>query len=332
MNFLNKILKAFNLQLNKTTSLSNEKLYYQDTIHRIADFYIDFYKEAYKTNEGIFCIVFSKDRSMQLQALLASYFHYTKNYSPVSVIYRFSNEDHKEAYEILKKELQSFPISFIIENNFSVQLREIVKKSEADRLFFMTDDAIFLDYFDLKSCLQFHPLKNIFSLRLGPDLNHCFAYGKSQALPNFTVKNINLNQFNLWKWRDMEGSPDWIYPLSLDGTIFYRKEIESLLSLISFTSPNSLESQMQLYKELFLGRNGVCFSKAKYVNVPCNVVQKEFKNKTNDSYSVEELLSYFLKGRRIDWIKLKGLKAPVAQKAEFTFIDKKEVSAIKETK
>jgi hypothetical protein len=122
----------------------------------------------------------------------------------------------------------------------------------------------------------------------------------------------------------MPDSPDWCYPLSLDGTIFFRKEIEMMVSKLIFNSPNSLESQMQLYKDLFLCRKGVCFSKAKYVNIPCNVVQKEFNNLSNDSYSVEQLLNYFLNGKRINWKQLKGLKAPEVQKTEFSFISKEE--------
>jgi hypothetical protein len=105
----------------------------------------------------------------------------------------------------------------------------------------------------------------------------------------------------------------------LDATIYFRKEIELMLKCLAFSSPNSLESQMQLYKELFLVRNGICFSKVKYVNIPCNVVQQEFNNKSNDSFTVKELLSYFLKGQRIDWRKLEGMKAPEAQHAKFTF-------------
>lgn len=332
MNFLNIILKPLRVALHKTASLNNEKYYYQTIIQRLADFYIDFNNDVHEINDEIFGIIFSKDRAMQLQALLTSYFNYTKNYSPLSVIYAYSNEQHKQAYEILKKEFQSFPVSFIIENDFSFQLKEIVRKSGADRLFFMTDDAIFLDYFDLNNCLQFHPVKNIFSLRLGVDLDYCFAYSKDQALPNFATQNFNQTAFLIWKWKEMTESPDWSYPLSLDGTIFYRKEIEALLSHISFTSPNSLEAELQLYKDLFLGRNGICFSKVKYVNVPCNIVQKEFNNKFNDSHSIEQLVEYFLQGQRIDWRKMEGLKAPEAQKTIFTFTDSEEAIAPKKTK
>lgn len=319
MNFLNKILKPFNLQLNKASSLANEKDYYENTIQRITDFYINSYNYNSEINEAIFGIVFSKDRAMQLHALLASYFYFGKNYSEITVLYLCSNEQHKQAYETLRKDFENFPVKFIIENNFSEQLKAIVKKSEADRLFFMTDDAIFLDYFDLNDCLHFHPVTSIFSLRLGADLDYCFAYGKIQKIPDFALQKINNATFKSWKWKDMVESPDWMYPLSLDGTIFYRKEMEALLSNMTFFSPNSLEAQMQLYKELFLGRNGICFSKVKYVNIPCNVVQQEFNNKSNDSFTVEELLSYFLKGQRIDWRKLEGMKAPEAQKAKFTF-------------
>ena len=297
MNPLNKILNPFHMQLKRTKSLNIEKTNYENTIKRLSHFYLDSYgKTVTDLNRGISGILFSKDRAMQLHALISSYFHYTKNYAPLIILFTCSNEQHKQSYEILQNEFQSFPVSFITETDFGIQLKEIVNNVKADRIFFMTDDAVFLDHYDLLDCLNFHPLKNIFSLRLGADLDFCYSYNRKQAVPEFTVKDIAGQKFQTWIWKDLPDSPDWTYPLSVDATIFLRKEIEMILHHISFKSPNSLESQMQLYTDLFIQRKGICYPKVKYVNVPCNIVQTDFPNISTGTWSVSELIEQFLMG------------------------------------
>jgi hypothetical protein len=333
MNYINKFLGAFGVELHKSRSLKNEKEFYKGNIDRISEFYItSMIASNNNFNKRVNGIVFSKDRAMQLHALLLSYFHYTRNPAKLIILFTCSNNDHEISYQLLQKEFESFPVSFVKEADFPVQLKEIVSSLTSDRLFFMTDDAVFLDNYDLNDCLQFNPINNIFSLRLGPDLDFCYAHNITQNLPEFKGEDLLNKTFKIWNWADKPDSPDWSYPLSLDATIFFRKEIELIFGKLAFTSPNSLESQMQLYKELFLVRNGICFPKAKYVNVPCNLVQEEFNNKSNNSHSIEELVSYFLKGKRINWKKLEGLKAPEAQKTIFTFTDSEGVIGSKKTK
>ena len=320
MNRINQILKPLQLQINKTKSLEKEKILYLETVERISSYYTYFFSTLeYDLNNGIFGVVFSKDRAMQLQALLSSYFFYTTNPAPLIILFTYSSSKHKHAYEILQKEFEDFPVSFIEETNFSEQLKQLVKRQKEDRIFFMTDDAVFLDFYDLNDCLNFHPLQNVFSLRLGKDLDFCYAYNKKQDIPLFTIENVMEKEWNSWIWKDMYHSPDWSYPLSVDASIFLRKEIETIVNYISFTSPNSLESQMQLLKDLFVQRKGICYSKAKYVNVPCNRVQNEFDNVFHNTYSVNELADKFLEGDRIKWKKFKELKAPEVQKIKFDF-------------
>jgi hypothetical protein len=300
--------------------LEKEKILYLETVKQISNYYTYFFSRLeYNLNDDIFGIVFSKDRAMQLQALLSSYFYYTTNPAPLVILFTYSSSKHKIAYEIMQKEFHDFPVSFIEETHFCAQLKQIVKEQKADRIFFMTDDAVFLDFYDLNDCLNFHPLQNVFSLRLGKDLDFCYAYNKKQDIPSFTVENVMEKDWNSWIWKDMYHSPDWSYPLSVDASIFLRKEIETILNYISFSSPNSLESQMQLLKDLFVQRKGICYSKAKYVNVPCNRVQNEFDNVFHNTYSVNELADKFLEGDRIEWRKFRELKAPEVQKIRFDF-------------
>jgi hypothetical protein len=47
-----------------------------------------------------------------------------------------------------------------------------------------------------------------------------------------------------------------------------------MVSLLSFTTPNSLENQLQIFKPLFDRRYGIGYKKLKIVNVPCKWVQQ----------------------------------------------------------
>lgn len=319
MNFINKVLAILNIRLNRLSSLRKEKMDYEKTFERIAGYYNHFNaKEADNLNKGIQAIIFSKNRAMQLHALLSSYFYYTKNVVPVKVIFTCSTDQHFEAYRVLQDEFKELPIEFVKETNFAVQLKKMIKSIDADRIFFMTDDGIFLDHFDLDDCLQYSPIECIFSLRLGKDFTFCYAHNRIQEVPVFN--DIDNKQLQQWVWADLKNSPDWSYPLSVDATIFWRKEIETMLDLIIFKSPNSLESQMQLYSDLFIKRKGLCYTKTKYVNVPCNLVQNEFNNLSTGTFSTDDLLAKFLNGQRIDWKKLEKLNARDAQLVTFSFV------------
>lgn len=321
MNIINKIFRPFNIQLNNITALKHQTDGYKTMIECVFQFYQDAFTGRHLSiNKDISGIVFSKNRAMQLHALISSYFHYTKNYVPLTVLFTYSDEQHKISYEILQRELSAFPVTFIYETNFSLQLKEIVSNTHADRIFFMTDDAVFLDHYNLSDCLDFDPTKNIFSLRLGADFDFCYSYNRKQAVPAFSPININGKNLVGWIWENMTESPDWIYPLSVDATIFLKKEIELLLYHISFKSPNSLESQLQPYTKFFVQRRGICYPKVKYVNVPCNIVQTEYNNITTGTFSTSELLEKFLRGQRIDWKKLEKFNARDAQIVKFSFV------------
>jgi hypothetical protein len=321
VSFINNFLRPFGLELHRIASINHERHYHEGTKKRISLFYQDFYNKNNEINLNISGVVFSKNRAMQLHALLSSYFYYTKNPAPLIVLYTHTNEQHKHSYDVLQKEFQHLPVTFTVENDFTIQLKQIIHSMEADRIFFMTDDAIFLDHYDLQDCLKFDPVKHIFSLRLGGDYDFCFSYNKKQAVPDFS-KHDGLQAFKSWIWADMKESPDWTYPLSVDATIFLRQEIELMLHNISFKSPNSLEGQMQLYNDLFIHRKGICYSKVKYVNVPCNLVQDEFDNNHTGTFHVNELLEKFLQDERIDWKQFQNLRAPEAQILKFSFVHK----------
>jgi hypothetical protein len=317
---MNSFLGYFDLQLNRASSIKQIHETYKANSKRLSQFYSEnLAQRAQGFNQSISGIVFSKDRAMQLHALLSSYFFYTTNSQPLTILYTYSTEEHKNSYHVLQDEMKDYPLKFVVENNFAKQLKEIIKVSDADRLFFLTDDGLFVDHFDLNDCLLFNPFENIFSLRLGNDLDYCYSYDRPQMIPVFTEIQSETKKFNSWEWNLMKKSPDWIYPLSVDATVFSKSEISIMLNHLNFKNPNSLEYQMQLYNDLFVHRKGICYHKVKYVNVPCNIVQSEFDNISTGLFSTDELLHLFLDGKRINWKEAQNWNARNVQTMKYSF-------------
>lgn len=322
---INNFLQLFGIQLKKIKALETERNHYAKIINGAACIL-----EVHKKYEGTILngelsgLVFSKDRAMQLHALLTSYFEKVQNFSPLSILYKTTSEKSRQSYEALTMEFAHFPIQFIKENKFNEQVKAWLATGSADRIFFMTDDAVFLDAFDMKDALLFNPLNEIFSLTKGKDLRYCFTKNVKQELPVFdTVVQRNGKSFNSWRWGDSPGSHDWAYPLSVDGTFFLREEMLRLVSNINFNNPNSLEANMQVFISIFLPRKGVCYDKVKVINVPCNVVQNEIDNRSTGFFSAGELQSFWEEGKRIDVKMFYGLSAFEAEHARYTFIQNK---------
>ncbi|HVM88626.1 MAG TPA: hypothetical protein VMT76_10605 [Puia sp.] len=268
-------------------------------------------------------IVFSKNRAMQLHALLSSYLYYTKNPAPLHILYRADTGNHKKAYEELKRIFAGQNIFFTEEQGFRKDLEKLLKHIDTFSVFFMTDDGLFLDHFDLEEINAFTSYETIPSLIKGLDLTYCYIQDRQQSLPPFyTPAGTNLPQYlKYWNWKDAEPWSDWAYPLSLDVSFFVKKEIEFFITHTNYKAPNSLESKLhQSFNILFLKRQGVCYTKAKYVNIVCNIVTTEQKNRNTGLHSTESLLSKWEEGYQIDYRKFENMNCSDAETTPFSFI------------
>jgi len=318
---INSVLKIFGIQFKRTASLSLERQYYEGIIKGSNELYkIRQEVDIIVFNDKIACLAFSKDRPLQLHALLSSYFKFVTNPAPIDIIYKASTIEIESFYQELASEFSSFPVRLIKEQNFYTQVIHWLETVNADRIFFLTDDAVFLEEMNLLDCLGFHPINEIFSFKNGRDFDYSFAFDKFQELPSIDeVINSEGMIFYRWRWDEKKDSPGWNYPLSVDGNVFYRREILSMLNNVSFKSPNSLESSIQVFIDLFTHRNGVSYSKVKMVNVPCNLVQNEFANRTTGFFTSEELLIFWKEHKRIDIDNFYQLKANEAICKKYTF-------------
>ena len=267
------------------------------------------------------CIVFSKDRALQLHALLATCHEKVASPVPLYVLYQTTSSSHQKAYEDVISLFSNHQISFIKQENddsFRKDLLNLLELLTAERVFFLVDDVLFIEDFDIKDFVKFDTDKFVPTLRMGPNLKKCYTVQKEQPLPGLMPDIIKDKDKIAWEWD--QGVYDWSYPVSLDGHFFSTQEITTMIQLIDFSAPNTLEDQLQKFRRFFLFRMGVCYKKSKIVNIPCNKVQEENKNLCGNIHQ-DFLLEQWQKGYQMDYQQLYGFNNTSAhQEITFEFI------------
>jgi GT2 family glycosyltransferase len=253
------------------------------------------------------CIIFSKDRALQLHGLLSTLQEKVHPVVPVHVLYLASSPSHQKAYDDVNDMFREQNVRFIQQTNdrsFKQDLMEILFSLTCDMLFFLVDDILFTEPLDLNDILKFDPDVFVPSLRMGRNLTRCYVLQTPQPLPHFLDHPVGENDKIVWQWD--KGEFDWSYPLSVDGHFFSRREMATMAALLSFNAPNSFEDQLQIFKPLFHTRYGIGYKKSRIVNIPCNRVQTEIKNRSGNTHP-DELLAQWQKGYQIDYEKLFGM-------------------------
>lgn len=247
-------------------------------------------------------IIFSKNRPLQLYALLESLYQHTDSQKSanVSVIYRYDQSFRASIDEMSDK--FSF-VSFIAQNDFYQDVINCLKTTTNRFCAFLVDDIVFKENISLaNTChlLLSNPHILTFSMRMGLHLNFCYPTSLKQPLPNGTIQN----GFFIWKWQHGQG--DWGYPYSLDGHIFKKEDLTRWLSKINFSNPNQFEDRLQIAKTENTECFCICTTQSSIVNLPLNRVQDEYRNRCGE-ISSEELFLYWEQGKKIDIVELQGL-------------------------
>jgi len=250
--------------------------------------------------DNIVALIFSKDRAMQLDLMLRSFFMYSKDEMEVVVIYKASWE-HAPSYKILKSD---FPkVVFVEQVNFKYDvLRALLKK---DYVLFAVDDCIFVHDFSVARILTELRSGDYLgcSLRLGENVTWCYNYGSEQHIPEYTVRGEFIS-FN-WTPRDS----DFAYPLELSSSIFSVPEMMGIIRTPFYSNPNELETIIAEAAELHRGEYHpllLCYPTSAAFCNPLNVVNSDNYNKCGKKYSVSYLFEKYMEGYRINLDKFKN--------------------------
>ena len=271
-------------------------------------------------DEGVFGLIFSFNRPVQLQALLNSYLRHVKNPAPIIVQYGAMDEKAAVVYKQVEEVFSNKNITFVKEKTCRETLLEILQKTKMPKIFFLVDDIVFIRDFDMAEFGKINPLKNIASLRMAPHLNYCYTMKVDQKPPALAESKFYKDMLT-WNWGD-EGM-EWNYPFSVDGHLFDTAEILMMTRSAFFKAPNSYEGLLSGFRMLADDRLGLCYKEAKLFNIPCNKVQSENDNIAgeNNEFSTEEFLKKWEEGFEIDIAVLDDFKnTSPHQEVEIKFV------------
>ncbi|MBW2740980.1 MAG: hypothetical protein JRE64_19525, partial [Deltaproteobacteria bacterium] len=176
---INFILKKFGLILQKY-----EEKWERDAFAKLYESRITYVSLSSKYPAE--CIVFSKDRALQLHALISSYLEKVASPVPIHILYHTSTQSHQKAYEKIIGIFPNNNISFTkqdSDNSFRSNLISLLKSVHAEKIFFLVDDVLFIEDFDIEDFVKFDTDKFVPTLRMGLNLNKCYTLQKEQPLP-----------------------------------------------------------------------------------------------------------------------------------------------------
>lgn len=237
-------------------------------------------------------IIFSKDRAMQLDALLRSFDQYAPEvFRRVFVLYCSSTPEFAAGYEMLFAEYPSecVDVRGVKETSFRHNLLALLsyaKNWEPDYLSFFSDDAIL-----------FRPVANIvvpsgalcYSLRLGKNITYSYNADRTQQ----------------------EGECDFAWKFSNDGHFYsYEGMVVRIHQTAEIVSPGAIEDELNAR---YGSRSGyVAYGeRSSLVCIQHNRVTTMAANR-NAGGSAEELNRRFLAGERIDFMAMdfSGVNSP----------------------
>ncbi|ABO49929.1 glycosyltransferase involved in cell wall biogenesis-like protein [Desulforamulus reducens MI-1] len=245
-------------------------------------------------------LIFSKDRAMQLDATIRSLYLHCKDVQNIDlkILYKASDAYHLKHYNQLIKEYSS--VQFISENNFREQV--LSNLFNYAYILFLVDDNIFVHDFSInKIILNLEKQSDAlgFSLRLGSNINYCYALNSAQARPVFCELEHETLKYD---WTVAEH--DFGYPLEVSSSVYRVEDILPLLFQLPFANPNTLEAYMSSNKGCYVDSKPyiLCYKQSITFCNPVNKVQNIFNNRAGDeiSYSIHELSKMFEQGYRID--------------------------------
>ena len=276
-----------------------------------------------------FCgILFSKDRALQVEATINSFFNHCKDYSShltkLNVLYTYSSEDHKNSYDSLISQLNSVSyigpyINWIKETNFRADLISTLEegKNSTGHVLFLVDDTIFIRDFLTRECLSVINDNNDvlgFSLRLGKNTKYCYFYNILNKIPDmarYIITNIDIiNDYDdnsLYTFKYMEGGIDYSCHMEVSSSIYRIDVVLDICKVINFSGPNNLEMALVTPgRNIVIGKGLIkiaCYSLGRAFSTPINLVQNQFVSNrigSNKKYSSSELLDKYREGLHID--------------------------------
>ena len=217
--------------------------------------------------------ILSKDRPLQLDALLRSMKQHVGRENTCKVLYRCSSQSYQDAYIEVFNRHQDLDLDVKLENNFTQDLIAGVAHIKSNYFAFLVDDLVFTAPVDIRKILAIDPVWATYSFRLGRRITRCQPTGDqfSGCPPYIKIPDLP-EEWLAWYWS--EGNGDWSCRNSLDGNVFTQQTVSDILNRNQdFKGPQSLEKVLISSK---IGPPfGICGLEPQLINLAINRVSSE---------------------------------------------------------
>ncbi len=275
---------------------------------------------------SLLVIVFSFNRALQLEYTLRTLqTNLLCAEMEVVVVYDTKGEQHLLAYERLKLDYFTvvfykisaagtffhdiFPLLFNVRNlyrylkypylrknrnNFKGLTEQIIMDSPCGYVMFMTDDMVTFkpqpithEIFDF---IAKNPMQTSF---------RCYVGRNHHNVPSGVTRD---GDFLMWNYYDQRMSNSWAYPFSVDGTIYEKNALMSVIKPALYHIPTTLEANIvSNVRACKLFSTGYSPLESTMVGVVLNKVQS-INDNVAGMYDVEILNKNFLDGYRMEAI------------------------------
>ncbi len=246
-------------------------------------------------------VLFSRDRPLQLDATLRSFFLHARDPGSVrlNVLYTTSSADVELAYGTVASEYPG--VTFVRETRFKDDVMALL--DGAQEILFLVDDNIFVAPFsvrDASAALLAHRDALGFSFRLGRNTTYCYMLDKQQRLPDFDEGPGGVLRFS---WCDADH--DFGYPLELSSSLYRAADLREVLAEVAFSNPSTLEAGLARRASLFSKSRPtlLCGATSATFCAPVNRVQTTFvlnRAGADAGHTAPALLERYQRGDRLD--------------------------------
>lgn len=250
-------------------------------------------------NDSVAVLVFSKDRALQLELTLRTYFACCEDAAAggVHILYATSDETQAGHYAALA---QAYPqVRFHPEIQFREDVLRFTRLGQY--VLYAVDDAVFVRPCRLRdgvAALREHPDLLGFSYRLGRNIVSHYPTGTAQAAATYETLAPGLLRVD---WT--RSAQYFAYPLEVSSSLFRTADILPVLEHNAFDHPNTLESILNGSKSAFskLRPNVAFYETSAAFCIPLNVVQSRFDNRHagQADWSAAALAARFAMGERL---------------------------------
>lgn len=254
--------------------------------------------------QGTTCIIFSRDRALQLEALIRSIETYSKSSFKVIIQYSCSSNHRKSYNDLIEQFKLNKRYTFIEEQSFSSELKDVIKSIKTQYVFFLVDDQVFVRPFDLEEVVKIMTNKSFFSLRLGLSITD-FGIFERELEPKYAING----KFLEWSWKLNKDQKDWGYQFSVDGTVYKSIDVLRGAMSIPFKAPNSFEDNMNSVCMFRSDNKGISYLQPVVINLIVNASrqEKEYEHFESGEYSTDDMLKLWCSGIRFSLEKISSI-------------------------